>query len=215
MKIRYPYAAETWLMWLMWLIPIVGGLILGTLMYQIPRRIGYAVGYADATAKLQPDIDANALEIAVLNERIVNLRAAMAIETLASWYGGEHHGRRTASGERFDENALTAASPWLPMGSRWTVTRLDTNETVAVTITDRGPHPRLGRGLDLSTAAAHKIGMLKKGVVRVRLEPGNEWVKKRFLECYRDAARRERLRPHVPGLGTSKPSALLDAAKAE
>jgi rare lipoprotein A len=72
----------------------------------------------------------------------------------------------------FDENKLTAASPWLPFGKRVRVTRTDTGASVIVVITDRGPAPRLGRGIDLSTAAARAIGMLREGIVRVKIEPG-------------------------------------------
>jgi rare lipoprotein A len=93
--------------------------------------------------------------------------------TLASWYGGQHNGRATASGAIFDEREFTAASPWLPFGSRWIVRRIDTGAEVCVTITDRGPHMRLGRGLDLSTAAARELGMLEVGLARVELRPGN------------------------------------------
>jgi rare lipoprotein A len=88
----------------------------------------------------------------------------------ASWYGGEFHGRRTATGERFDQNRLTAASRTLPLGSRARVTNLDNGRSVEVEITDRGPFAR-GRILDVSRGAARKLGMVEDGTARVRIEP--------------------------------------------
>ena len=87
---------------------------------------------------------------------------------LASYYGHKFHGRRTASGERFNMNALTAAHPRLAFGTKVRVTNLKNNRTVQVRINDRGPFVK-GRIVDLSYAAAKKIGMLSDGVVRVRI----------------------------------------------
>ena len=88
---------------------------------------------------------------------------------VASWYGREFHGRRTASGEIFDQHALSAAHPTLPLGSRVRVTSLATGESVDVRITDRGPFVK-GRTLDLSYGAARRLRMLKQGTGRVRIE---------------------------------------------
>lgn len=90
---------------------------------------------------------------------------------LASWYGPGFHGRPTASGARFDQNRLTAAHRSLPLGARVTVTRLDNGRSVEVEINDRGPYVR-GRVLDLSRAAAARLGMVDAGVARVRIELG-------------------------------------------
>lgn len=90
-------------------------------------------------------------------------------EGQASWYGQRHHGRRTASGERFDQHALTAAHRSLPFGSRVKVTHLRSQRSVVVRINDRGPHAR-GRIIDLSRAAAERLGMLRSGVAPVRVE---------------------------------------------
>lgn len=87
-----------------------------------------------------------------------------------SWYGGRFHGRRTASGERFDMYALTAAHPTLPFGTRIKVRRLDTGKEVEVRINDRGPHTR-GRILDLSRAAALALGVVEAGEATVALLP--------------------------------------------
>ncbi len=88
---------------------------------------------------------------------------------IASWYGREHHGRRTASGERFDMSALTAAHPAMPFGTRVRVTHLASGRSVIVRINDRGPF-RGGRILDLSRAAAERLGMIATGTARVRVE---------------------------------------------
>ncbi|WP_442968786.1 septal ring lytic transglycosylase RlpA family protein [Ramlibacter sp.] len=87
---------------------------------------------------------------------------------VASWYGLSFHGRRTASGERFDMNALTAAHPTLPFGTRVKVRSLVNGREVIVRINDRGPFAR-GRIIDLSHAAARAIGLLGPGVKRVAL----------------------------------------------
>ena len=86
----------------------------------------------------------------------------------ASWYGGRHNGRRTSSGEVFNQNALTAAHPRLPLGSRVRVTMADTGTSVVVTINDRQPdHGR--RIIDLSRGAAARIGLLGRGTGDVTL----------------------------------------------
>ena len=85
----------------------------------------------------------------------------------ASWYGPGFHGKKTASGERFDENALTAAHPRLPLGTKVRVTHLGNGKTVEVRINDRGPHGG-GRIIDLSRAAARELAM--SGSARVRIE---------------------------------------------
>ena len=88
----------------------------------------------------------------------------------ASYYGPGFSGRRTANGERFDPNRMTAASKTLPMGSIVHVTDLETGRSVIVRINDRGPYAR-GRSLDLSRGAARRIGLTHKGVARVRVTP--------------------------------------------
>ena len=88
---------------------------------------------------------------------------------LASWYGREHHGKRTASGEPFDMEAFTAAHRSLPFGTWVRVTHLATWHAVTVRINDRGPWVG-GRVIDLSRRAAHALGILADGVARVRLE---------------------------------------------
>jgi rare lipoprotein A len=84
----------------------------------------------------------------------------------ASWYGPGFHGRRTASGETFNTNALTAAHPSLPFGTRVRVVNEKTGRSVIVRINDRGPFIR-GRVIDLARSAAQQIGMA--GVATVSL----------------------------------------------
>jgi rare lipoprotein A len=84
----------------------------------------------------------------------------------ASWYGPGFHGRLTASGERFNTGALTAAHKSLPFGARVRVVNLNNGRSVVVRINDRGPFIR-GRVIDLSKAAAQAIGM--SGLARVSL----------------------------------------------
>lgn len=84
----------------------------------------------------------------------------------ASWYGPGFHGKKTASGQVFNQHALTAAHPHLPLGSRVKVTNLKNGKEVEVTINDRGPH-KAGRIIDLSRAAAKKIAMGGQAQVKV------------------------------------------------
>lgn len=88
---------------------------------------------------------------------------------IASWYGGKHHGGPTASGERFDKNALTAAHRTLRMGTRVRVTRVKNGRVVIVRINDRGPYSK-GRIIDLSEAAARRLDMIEDGIAKVKLE---------------------------------------------
>ena len=87
----------------------------------------------------------------------------------ASFYGDGFHGKKTASGERFDQNDLTAAHPSLPLGTNATVTNLETGNSVEVKINDRGPYVK-GRDIDLSEGAAKELGMTKDGVAPVKIE---------------------------------------------
>lgn len=88
---------------------------------------------------------------------------------LASFYGREFRGRRTASGDRYDPKAMTCAHRTYPFGTLLLVTDLETERDVTVSVNDRGPFTR-GRIVDLSRAAAVKLGIVARGVVRVRVE---------------------------------------------
>ena len=87
----------------------------------------------------------------------------------ASYYGAELEGNPTASGEPFEPGKMTAAHRTLPLGARLRVTNLRTGKSVVVRVNDRGPYEK-ARVIDLSEAAARKIGMIQRGTARVRLE---------------------------------------------
>ena len=89
---------------------------------------------------------------------------------IASWYGKHWQGRKTASGKRFDAKKLTAADRDLPLNTRVRVTNLLNGRTVEVVVNDRGPYVG-DRVLDLSEAAAKRLGMIKDGLAPVRIEP--------------------------------------------
>jgi rare lipoprotein A len=86
----------------------------------------------------------------------------------ASWYGPKFHGRRTANGEVFNQNALTAAHPYLKFGTKVKVTNLHNGRSVVVRINDRGPFAG-NRVIDLSAAAAQTIKMISSGIAPVRV----------------------------------------------
>lgn len=95
----------------------------------------------------------------------------------ASWYGPRFHGRRTASGERYDQEAMTAAMTGIALGTRVRVVRVDGGASVVVRVNDRGPYERKNgrwvphgtRVIDLSRAAMRRLGGLDAGVIRVRV----------------------------------------------
>ena len=88
---------------------------------------------------------------------------------VASWYGKKFHGRKTASGERYNQNKMTAAHKTLPFGTRVRVKNLDNGKNVVVTINDRGPFKK-GRVIDVSRAAAKKLGMINSGIAKVNIK---------------------------------------------
>jgi rare lipoprotein A len=87
----------------------------------------------------------------------------------ASWYGPEFDGRKTANGERFNSESLTAAHPSLPFGSWVRIVNTRNGKFEVVRINDRGPYQE-GREIDVSYRVARKIGLIHSGVSQVRLE---------------------------------------------
>ena len=87
---------------------------------------------------------------------------------IASWYGGDFHGHRTANGEIFDANGLTAAHPTLPMPVNVRVTNLENGKALVLRVNDRGPF-RGGRIIDVSARAAQLLGFYGKGTAKVRV----------------------------------------------
>ena len=92
-----------------------------------------------------------------------------AMSGTAAWYGRKFNGRKTASGQRFNASALTAAHPSLPFGSRVKVTNTKNKRSVVVVINDRGPSTP-GRIVDVSQAAAQRLGFTRAGTTEVTLE---------------------------------------------
>jgi len=104
------------------------------------------------------------------NEAEVSRRRLGPTTVTATWYGPGYEGHPTASGERFEPNRLTAASKTLPLGSMVRVTNLENGRSVKAEVNDRGPRVR-SRSLDLSPAAAQRIGLSDRGVARVKVTP--------------------------------------------
>jgi rare lipoprotein A len=96
-------------------------------------------------------------------------RVKHALNGTASWYGPGFHGKKTASGEIYDQTKLTAAHKTLPLGTKARVTNLENGNAVEVEINDRGPFVK-GRIIDLSRAAAGILGLVEDGVAPVKVE---------------------------------------------
>lgn len=105
-----------------------------------------------------------------LRERYGKRRSLGVLHGEASYYGAAFAGRKTASGEVFEPKKYTAAHRTLPFGTVLRVTRVDTKAVVYVKVNDRGPYGKKGRILDLSTAAADTLGMLRRGIADVRAD---------------------------------------------
>lgn len=111
-------------------------------------------------------------EDSVLNMKTEGIKKDEPLRVIygtASYYYGRFHGRKTASGEIFDQNKLTAACNVLPLGTWVRVTNLRNKRSVVVKINDR-MHGRMKRAIDLSKEAARQLGFLKAGLTKVRIE---------------------------------------------
>jgi rare lipoprotein A len=102
--------------------------------------------------------------------RRAKVKPVKIIHTRATWYGPGFHGRRTASGERFNRNAMTLASRHLPFGTRVRVVNPRTGKSAIARVNDRGPF-RGGYTADLSQGLARKIGLSSSGAVRLEILP--------------------------------------------
>ncbi|WP_293116750.1 septal ring lytic transglycosylase RlpA family protein [Moorena sp. SIO4G3] len=127
--------------------------------------IGYASSLNKSSASAQTWQPLTVPTIARRSRR----RVRWSVRGVASWYGSAFHGRRTASGERFNQYALTAAHRTLQFGTRVKVTNLRNGRSVIVRINDRGPNVR-GRIIDLSRGAARIIGLVRSGTGPVHIE---------------------------------------------
>ncbi len=137
-----------------------------------PQRAQSTVTQApDAIVKMEKLVRTANLSYAVAGKRYYPLQQVAQFEQSgkASWYGNQFHGRKTASGERYDKNAMTAAHPTLPIPSYAKVTNLSNGKEVIVRINDRGPFSGT-RVMDLSYAAAKQLDFVNKGVTNVKVE---------------------------------------------
>jgi peptidoglycan lytic transglycosylase len=121
---------------------------------------------------------------------------------LASWYGEDFHGRYTANGEIFDMNAISAASPTLPLPSYARVTNLANHRSIVVRVNDRGPYVG-NRLIDVSVKTAKLLGFYGEGVTKVKVE----YVGRAPLKGSDDRRLAATLRDHVPASGVQVASA--------
>ncbi|WP_223646782.1 septal ring lytic transglycosylase RlpA family protein [Corallococcus sp. EGB] len=130
--------------------------------------MGLCAGCATRAAKPQPPEPASGGDEGTPVTRRKNMPRNYLGEGLASFYGPGLHGQRTASGEKFNQNAFTAAHRTERFGSCVKVMNMENGRQVEVRVNDRGPFVD-GRIIDVSKAAAKALGMLDKGLARVRL----------------------------------------------
>lgn len=109
-------------------------------------------------------------DLFMLNNKLVFGDEIIASKTgIASYYSNKLHGRKTASGEIYDKNKFTAAHRTVKFGTNLIVTNLNNNKSVKVRVNDRGPFSQK-RIIDISYAAAKKIGLVRKGRAKVRID---------------------------------------------
>jgi len=111
------------------------------------------------------------LSLGLVAGKSARAHKAPALEQVgtASWYGPRFHGKKTANGEVFNQNKLTSAHRTLPLGTTVEVTNVTNGKSVEVKINDRGPYVK-GRVIDLSRAAAIRLGMKDAGLARVQIQ---------------------------------------------
>jgi rare lipoprotein A len=152
----------------------------GRSVYQLDDQ-QLAVFFESQQVKLTGTLDAKSRTIRISDMGLSNAKRPATRPTsqghkpptqtrygVASWYERTSRHPRTASGERFDDQALTAAHPGLPLGSRVRVTNLRNGRTILVTVNDRGPFIH-GRLIDLSKGAAQQLGFVHQGLAYVRI----------------------------------------------
>ncbi|TDR32975.1 septal ring lytic transglycosylase RlpA family protein [Hydromonas duriensis] len=124
----------------------------------------YPVNGATALESKVPSVNVQKTSFAPTDTKLRALQTGVA-----SYYGPGFHGRRTANGETFNMNAMTAAHRTLPFGTKLKVTNLNNGQSTIVRVNDRGPYVG-GRIIDLSVAAAKQIGSTTSGTAQVKLE---------------------------------------------
>jgi len=141
--------------------------IAGVIVTLATRTVQADVMLSRPAATVPPSVPASAMVAPdTKTHKGAAARSRDLLKGLASWYGGNFDGRTTASGERFDEYAMTACHPTLPFGSLVRVVNKTNGRSVVVRITDRGELPK-GRIIDLSYGAAEKLAMTHVGLAPV------------------------------------------------
>lgn len=173
---RYEYAR-----WIIIVVTVVGGASLLAACASIgphitqpehPPSVADLANLPDPQPRVEPPSATGNPDNYVIDGRVYHVRATSYgydKHGLASWYGPKFQGRRTSSGKIFNMYALTAASKTLPIPTYVRVTRLDTGKSIVVKVNDRGPFVD-GRLIDLSYAAAIKLGMVDQGTVPVEVK---------------------------------------------
>lgn len=139
----------------------------------LPSLVGVKPQSAEAASLEDAPVPAKNRRVQGKAVRQANTRETSkkkVIRGQASWYGPGFHGKKTASGEIFDQGRLTAAHKTLPLGTKAKVTNLENGNSVEVEINDRGPYVG-DRVIDLSRAAANALGFVESGLTLVRIEP--------------------------------------------
>jgi len=138
----------------------------------VPKTFGKSILVAGALLALTCRCPVYSAEAASITHRVAPTPATPGHVQIgdASWYGARHNGHRTASGEPYDPQSLTAAHPSLPLDTTVRVTNLKNGRSVDVRVNDRGPFTGR-RVIDLSAKAAETIGLKSRGVARVKVEP--------------------------------------------
>ncbi len=155
-----------------------------------------------------------ALPVSTFVPVTTSIAATGVISGVASWYGPGFHGRKTASGERYNMNALTAAHKTLPFGTRVRVTNRNNGKSVVVKINDRGPYVG-GRVIDLSRGAARSIGMIGTGTAKVTVEVLGKGSAKSVKVASAEPAKSEKAASPAPAksLTSDKPQPKEQAAE--
>lgn len=133
---------------------------------QATNRLRRLIGNASPISQIA-NLPKNQISLPNLPQQVARIK--LNFKGIASWYGYDWAGRKTANGERFNPEAMTAAHRSLPMGTKVRVTNTRNGKSVVVRINDRGPYIG-GRIIDLSLGAARMIGMMSSGVAPVRIE---------------------------------------------
>ena len=155
-----------------WLLAGVSSLVLATVVVTFSTRSAQADALLPhPAANVPPSVPvvAQAEPASLKPKSSIAAQRAALLRGIATWYGTMFHGRKTANGETFDMNAMTACHPTLPFGSLVKVVNLRNKRSVVVRINDRGDLAQ-GRIIDLSHAAADKLAMTETGLAPVALE---------------------------------------------